>query len=140
MSISEIIKKLKEARNLETGEDETKRIRISLTNGKLDVTAEAIPDLDAYSLDQLYELQEQYVERLAALEDAEPDDDQSLSVYESWEREIDQLEQDLQEVEDKIEELQEENDGEDDAEEDEDEDDTLSLSLINVNFEIDTDL
>ena len=70
MSISEIMKKLKEARNLGAGDDETRRIRISLTNGKLDVTAEAIPDLDAYSLDQLYELQEQYEERLAALEDA----------------------------------------------------------------------
>lgn len=112
-NISEIIKKLQEAKNLEVGEDETKRIRITIKNGKLEVAVEAVPDLDALSLEQLYALQEEYEERVTAMEDAEPDDDQDPDAYESWEDALDQLQQDLNEIEDAIEErLDEEEDQE----------------------------
>ena len=94
-SISEIIKKLKEAKNLEVGEDETKRIRITISHGKVEVVTEAIPDLDALSLEQLYALQE---------------------AYEKWEEQLELLEQDLEDVNEKIEELEEEAE---EAEEDE---------------------
>ena len=43
-AISEIIKKLQEAKNLEIEEDENKRIRITIKNGKVDVAVEAVPD------------------------------------------------------------------------------------------------
>lgn len=112
-NISEIIKKLQEPKNLEVGEDETKRIRITIKNGKLEVAVEAVPDLDALSLEQLYALQEEYEERVTAMEDAEPDDDQDPDAYESWEDALDQLQQDLNEIEDAIEErLDEEEDQE----------------------------
>lgn len=112
-NISEIIKKLQEAKNLKVGEDETKRIRITIKNGKLEVAVEAVPDLDALSLEQLYALQEEYEERVTAMEDAEPDDDQNPDAYESWEDALDQLQQDLNEIEDAIEErLDEEEDQE----------------------------
>ena len=112
-NISEIIKTLQEAKNLEVGEDETQRIRITIKNGKLEVAVEAVPDLDALSLEQLYALQEEYEERVTAMEDAEPDDDQNPDAYESWEDALDQLQQDLNEIEDAIEErLDEEEDQE----------------------------
>lgn len=112
-NISEIIKKLQEAKNLKVGEDETKRIRITIKNGKLEVAVESVPDLDALSLEQLYALQEEYEERVTAMEDAEPDDDQNPDAYESSEDALDQLQQDLNEIEDAIEErLDEEEDQE----------------------------
>lgn len=112
-AISEIIKKLQEAKNLEIEEDENKRIRITIKNGKVDVAVEAVPDLDALSLDQLYALQEEYEERVTAMEDAEPDEDQNPDAYESWEDALDQLQQDLNEIEDTIEERLDEEENQD---------------------------
>lgn len=114
-TISEIIKKLQAAKNLEIEEDETKRIRITIKNGKVDVAVEAVPDLDALSFDQLYALQEKYEERVTAMEDAEPDD-QNPDAYESWEDALDQLQQDLNEIEDAIEERLNEEDEEENQE------------------------
>ncbi len=107
-TISEIIKKLKEAKNLEVGEDETKRIRITITLGKVEIVTEAVPDLDALSLEQLYELQEQYEARVDAMTEAEPDEAEDSDAYEKWEEQLDLLEQDLEDVNAKIEELEEE--------------------------------
>lgn len=64
-------------------------------------------------MEQLYALQGEYEERVTAMEDAEPDDDQTPDAYESWEDALDQLQQDLNEIEDAIEErLDEEEDQE----------------------------
>lgn len=64
-------------------------------------------------MEQLYALQGEYEERVTAMEDAEPDDDQNPDAYESWEDALDQLQQDLNEIEDAIEErLDEEEDQE----------------------------
>ncbi len=115
-SISEIIKKLKEAKNLEVGEDETKRIRITISHGKVEVVTEAIPDLDSLSLEQLYMLQEEYEARVDAMNDAEPDKEEDPESYKKWEEQLDLLEQDLDDVSDKIEELEEEAEAEENEE------------------------
>ncbi len=107
-SIGEIIKKLREAKKLEVGEDETKRIRITVKNGKADAVIEVVPDLDSLSLDQLYTLQEEYETRFENMNEAAPDEDQDPVAYESWEEALDLLEQDLEDVNSKIEELEEE--------------------------------
>ena len=107
-TLSEIIKKLKEAKNLEVGEDETKRIRITIKLGQIEVVTEAVPDLDALSLEHLYRLQEEYEARVDAMNEAEPDVEDDPEAYEKWEEQLDLLEQDLEEVSEKIEELEEE--------------------------------
>ena len=68
-SLKEILKALQESKDIEVGEDETKRLRITFKNGKMDVTVEAVPDLDALSLEQLYALQEEYEEKLDLLQE-----------------------------------------------------------------------
>lgn len=143
MSLS---RSLERQKNLEVGEDETKRIRIAINNGKLEVTAETIPDLDALSLEQMYALQAEYEERLSAMEDAEPDDSQDSEAYDSWEATIDQLEQDLREVEDAIEARLEEDAGDLDEDDEGGEDDSepgetdsVTLNLINVDIKINAD-
>ena len=75
-----------------------------------------IPDLDALSIDQLYDLQEEYEKRVSAMEEAEPDDDQNPDGYESWEDALDQLQQDLDEIGEKIEERLEEEEAEEESE------------------------
>ena len=116
-SLSELIKKLKEAKNLEVGEDETKRIRITISLGKVEIVTEAIPDLDALSLEQLYALQEEYEARVDAMNEAEPEEEEDPEAYEKWEEQLELLEQDLEDVNEKIEELEEE--AEEEADEDE---------------------
>lgn len=105
-TFSEIIKKLKEAKDLEVGENEAKRIRITIRR-KFEVVTEAIPDLDALSLEQLYALQEEYEARVDAMNEAEPDEEEDPEAYEKWEEQLNLLEQDLEDVNDKIEELEE---------------------------------
>ena len=107
-SLSEIMKKIKEAKNLEVREGEVKRTRITFKNRMIHVVVETVPDLDALSLDQLYELQEKYEERLDALSDEEPDEEQDPEAYKTWEEAYNLLEQDLDEVTDKIDEVTEE--------------------------------
>ena len=104
-AFGDLIKKLHEAANMEIGEEETTRVRITIAAGKIETEIEVIPDLDALSLDQLYELQEEYESQLDELRDAEPEEDDDPDEYESWEKAVDRLEQDLDEVNDKIEEL-----------------------------------
>ncbi len=116
-SLSEIMKKIKAAKNLEVQDGEEKRIRITMKNRKIHVVVEVVPDLDALSLDQLYELQEKYEDRLDALSDEEPDEEQDPEAYKVWEEAYSLLEQDLDEVADKIDEVTEENE---EAEEEED--------------------
>ncbi len=107
-SLSEIMKKIKEAKNLEVREGEVKRTRITFKNRTIHVVVETVPDLDALSLDQLYELQEKYEDRLDALSDEEPDEEQDPKAYETWEEAYNLLEQDLDDVTDKIDEVTEE--------------------------------
>ena len=64
--------------------------------------------MDALSLEQLYELQEQYEARVDAMTEAEPDEEEDPDAYEKWEEQLDLLEQDLEGVNAKIEELEEE--------------------------------
>ena len=75
-AFGDIIKKLHEAANMEVGEEETTRVRITIANGKVETEIEVIPDLDVLSLEQLYELQEEYEDQLDELRDAEPDDEE----------------------------------------------------------------
>lgn len=107
-NLKEILKKLKEARNMSVGEDEEKRIRITIKNGKMDVAVEAVPDLDALSVERLYALRDEYSEQIAALEDEEPDEEAEPEAYGIWEDEIERFQQDLDEIEEKIEERTEE--------------------------------
>lgn len=107
-TFGDIIKKLHEAANMEVGEEETTRVRITISDGKVETEIEVIPDLDALSLEQLYELQEEYENQLDEFRDAEPDEDDDPEEYKQWESAVEQLEQDLEEVNDKIEELEEE--------------------------------
>lgn len=106
-SFGDIIKKLHEAANMEVGEKETTRVRITIANGKVEAEIEVIPDLDVLSLEQLYDLQEEYENQLDELCNAEPSDDDDPDEYENCENAVDRLEQDLDEVNDKIEELEE---------------------------------
>ena len=94
-AFGDIIKKLHEASNMEVGEEETTRVRITIANGKVKTEIEVIPDLDVLSLEQLYELQEEYEDQLDELRDAEPDDEEDPEEYENWEKAVDKLEQDL---------------------------------------------
>ena len=85
-AFGDIIKKLHEAANMEVGEEETTRVRITIANGKVETEIEVIPDLDVLSLEQLYELQEEYEDQLDELCDAEPDDEEGPEEYENWEK------------------------------------------------------
>lgn len=112
-SFSEILKTIREAKNIEVGEDEAVRVRITISHGKIEAITEVVPDLDALSLEQLYELQEEYEARVDEMTEAEPDEAEDPEEYENWEKALDQLEEDLDDVNEKIDELLEEEEEED---------------------------
>ena len=112
-TFGDIIKKLHEAAKMEVAEEETTRVRITIENGKVETVIEVVPDLDALTLEQLYALQEEYEKQIDDLNDAEPDEDEEPEEYKHWEDALSQLEGDLDDVNAKIDELEEE------AEEDE---------------------
>ena len=110
--LKEILKAWKDSKNLAVEEDQEKRLLITIRNGKMEVTVDTVPDLDAVSMDRLYELQEECIEQISALESEEPDEDEDPEAYTEWEFTLDQFKQDLEEIEEKIEErLEEEDDG-----------------------------
>ena len=91
---------------VELGEDETYQFSVSIKNGRVDCSIDAVPDIENMTLDKLYSLQELLEKQLDDLSDEEPEDDES-SEYEAWDDQCSRLQEQIDQIEDRIDELTE---------------------------------
>ena len=101
-----LLDKLAKKAGFELGEDETYQLSISIKNGNVNCSIDAVPDIENMTLDKLYSLQELLEEQLDDLSDKEPDDGESPE-DEAWDDQCSQIQEQIDQIDDRIDELTE---------------------------------